>query len=228
MSTGRRAARSSHVARYALPQSDTGSHARAVGAMPVRRQTQGSTSPTESALLLANTRNRVLADAALTIGWKRQSTAMSIWLRPARSQASRLRELRCWFVAIPALLIRLPLTPDCRTMSEARAAGKAGPPAHNEAAPAARQCGGRYEDQLGRLLGRHRDGASDDWPGESFRGKALADGLDSMSHHPVCRTTRAIPSAKAVKLASCSLAVAAPAAKEAPPVLAEKLRQRRP
>lgn len=33
------------------------------------------------------------------------------------------------FVAIPALLIRLPLTPDCRTMSEARAAGKAGPPA---------------------------------------------------------------------------------------------------
>jgi hypothetical protein len=35
------------------------------------------------------------------------------------------------FVAIPALLIGLPLTPDCRTMSEARAAGKAGPPAHN-------------------------------------------------------------------------------------------------
>jgi hypothetical protein len=145
----------------------------------------------------------------------------------SRTRPTRRRRRTC-FVAIPALLIRLPLTPDCRTMSEARAAGKAGPPARNEAAPAARQCGGRYEDQLGRLLGRHRDGASDDWPGESFRGKALADGLDSMSHHPVCRTTRAIPSAKAVKLASCSLAVAAPAAKEAPPVLAEKLRQRRP
>ncbi len=42
-------------------------------------------------------------------------------------------------VAIPALLIRLPLTPDCRTMSEARAAGKAAPAARNEAAPAARQ-----------------------------------------------------------------------------------------
>jgi hypothetical protein len=51
----------------------------------------------------------VLADTALTIGWKRQSTAMSIWLRPARSQASRLRELRCWFVAAPATRPWLPL-----------------------------------------------------------------------------------------------------------------------
>ena len=46
----------------------------------------------------------------------------------SRTRPTRRRRRTC-FVAIPALLIRLPLTPDCRTMSEARAAGKAGPPA---------------------------------------------------------------------------------------------------
>ena len=51
----------------------------------------------------------------------------------SRTRPTRRRRRTC-FVAIPALLIRLPLTPDCRTMSEARAAGKAGPPARNEAA----------------------------------------------------------------------------------------------
>ena len=60
----------------------------------------------------------------------------------SRTRPTRRRRRTC-FVAIPALLIRLPLTPDCRTMSEARAAGKAGPPARSEAAPAARHKQGR-------------------------------------------------------------------------------------
>jgi hypothetical protein len=50
---------------------------------------------------------------------------------------------RFWFVAIPALSIRLPLTADCRTMCEARAAGKAGPPEHDDGVPACRQTQGR-------------------------------------------------------------------------------------
>jgi hypothetical protein len=69
----------------------------------------------------------------------------------SRTRPTRRRRRTC-FVAVPALLIRLPLTPDCRTMSEARAAGKAGPPAHNEAAPAARQM--RVFASARRRLGR--------------------------------------------------------------------------
>jgi hypothetical protein len=57
--------------------------------------------------------------------------------------------------------------PTCSSRRESRAASAAG------ASLGIRQCGGRYEDQLGRLLGRHRDGASDDWPGESFRGEPI-------------------------------------------------------
>ena len=45
------------------------------------------------------------------------------------------------FVAIPALLSRLPLTADCRSSTkatDARVVGKAGPPEHNDGVPAPR------------------------------------------------------------------------------------------
>ena len=83
---------------------------------------------------------------------------------PPRSITISRKTVGFWFVAIPALLISLPLTADCRTMCEARAAGKAGPPKRDGCFPAYRQS---------RASPRHRpDGLRDRRPGApGFRRK---------------------------------------------------------